>query len=312
MLEGLDRDGAAALLDVIDPDLVRQIDVDLAPYLDTARANPAGNGPSRIGAVIAKTLNVVPILQSRLLNRICERFLLVDSSCYQLSAIHLIEVQPGSPQGTVHRDDAIWPMRGPRSIAVINFLLPITDFTMENGATRVILGSHRWPRDPAKIMPGRLELDVVEPVKQDDLVATPMPSGSIFPARGKSVSGGSIRPPLRIARRRAAIDRLPSPRPLPWPYRSRLKRGRRSCRFMTELYRPPSTQPSHTTNVTASFVCAGSSIGMRWNCLTRRAGGPPQARRPLARFARRFGSEARKGGSTSSPDWSALRASSNS
>jgi hypothetical protein len=184
MLEGLDRDGAAALLDVIDPDLVRQIDVDLAPYLDTARANPAGNGPSRIGAVIAKTLNVVPILQSRLLNRICKRFLLVDSSCYQLSAIHLIEVQPGSPQGTVHRDDAIWPMRGPRSIAVINFLLPITDFTMENGATRVILGSHRWPRDPAKIMPGRLELDVVEPVKQDDLVATPMPSGSIFPVLG--------------------------------------------------------------------------------------------------------------------------------
>lgn len=189
LLDVLARDGAAAIVDVIDVALIRQIDDDLHPHLERERKRLYESGaqigaPARVGAILSKTLNIVPILQSGLLNRIAERFLLPECSAYQLSAVHLIEIQPHSAQGTLHRDDVVWPMRGSRPIAVINFLIPITDFTEENGGTRVVLGSHRWPRDPTKVGPGRLDLDTTEPVHPSLLVTAPIPCGSVLPVLG--------------------------------------------------------------------------------------------------------------------------------
>lgn len=189
LLGALDADGVAGIKGVIDPGLIERIDADLAPYLEAERERldrlgPAAKGPARVGAVLAKTNNIVPLLQSRLINRISERFLLPHCSSYQLSAVHLIEVQAHSPQGAVHRDDVIWPMKGPRPVAVINFLIPVTDFTPENGGTLVVPGSHLWPRDETKIGPGRLDLDVTEPVAADQLVTAPLPRGSVMPVLG--------------------------------------------------------------------------------------------------------------------------------
>ncbi|MDW3224213.1 MAG: phytanoyl-CoA dioxygenase family protein [Paracoccaceae bacterium] len=187
MLGALERDGVAAIRDVIDPALIQRIDDDLAPYLATDRARlrrELAAGAARVGAVLAKTLAIVPILQSDLLHNIATRFLLPHCASYQLSAIHLIEVQPGSAQGTIHRDDVIWPMPWPRPVAVINFLIPMTDFTTENGGTLVVPGSHRWARDPDKIGPGRLDLDAVDPVRPEQLVTTDMACGAVLPLLG--------------------------------------------------------------------------------------------------------------------------------
>ena len=55
---------------------------------------------------------------------------------------------PGFGQQGLHTD---WPMRGPgEPFAVVTALWPLDDFTAENGAPRVVPGSHLLPRPLAK------------------------------------------------------------------------------------------------------------------------------------------------------------------
>lgn len=188
LLDALDLEGVAAVSGLISPDLVKRIDADLEPHVQAERRRLANHGHAtqtvRIGAVLAKSSNVVPILQSELIHAVCRRFLLPNCSCYQLSSIQLIEVPPHGPAGKIHRDDVIWPMPGKRPILVINFLIPLTRFTSANGATCVIPGSHRWKRDSQKVGPGRLDLDVVGDVDRSELVSTALEIGSVLPVLG--------------------------------------------------------------------------------------------------------------------------------
>jgi ectoine hydroxylase-related dioxygenase (phytanoyl-CoA dioxygenase family) len=189
LLSALDKHGAAIATGVVDTNLLRRIDQDLAPHVERerrrlARAGDAGSTTVRVGAIIAKTPAVVALLQSPLIHGVCQRFLLAHSSCYQLSSIHLVEVPPGAAPGAPHRDDVIWPLPGERPLAVINFLVPLTDFTARNGGTRVVLGSHRWRRDTSKVGPGRLDLDVVAPLSPADLLPAALKAGSILAVLG--------------------------------------------------------------------------------------------------------------------------------
>jgi hypothetical protein len=187
LLAELDAEGAAGILDAVGAGLIGRINADLEPYVERERrrlADDARKPAVRVGALLAKSPGIAPLLQSPLVHGICERFLLPHCSCYRLSSIHLIEVSPHSPAGHVHRDDVIWPIPGPRPTAVINFLIPLTDFTPENGATCVVPGSHRWPRNADKVGPGRLDLDVVAQIDPGELVSTSLGAGSILAVLG--------------------------------------------------------------------------------------------------------------------------------
>lgn len=193
VLRALAEDGAAGICDVISPALLARIDAELAGHVEAARARlkeASGAPPTqpvRVGGVIAKSPSIVPILQSSLVHKICERFLLPHCSRYRLSGIQLVEVQPGSAAGRPHRDDVIWPLPGERPLAVINFLIPLTDFVPESGATRIAPGSHRWRRDASKVGPGRLDLDVFEDIDPAALVAASLGIGSMLPVLGGTI-----------------------------------------------------------------------------------------------------------------------------
>lgn len=188
----LERDGAVGILDVIDCALIDRIESELAPSVTVERrrmedARTKSKTPMRIGTILSKAPSVTRLLQSHLIHRISEHFLLPHCSCYQLSSIHFIELHPKSPQGQLHRDDVIWPFPGNRPMPVINFLVPLTDFTFENGGTQVVLGSHHWRRDTSRIGPGRLDLDNADPVAAADLAAAALPRGSILPVLGGTI-----------------------------------------------------------------------------------------------------------------------------
>jgi ectoine hydroxylase-related dioxygenase (phytanoyl-CoA dioxygenase family) len=187
VIDALSADGAVGIPDMVGPDVIAAMDAELAPFVEAERGRQAaGDAPRtiRVGAVLAKSPAVVPVLQSPLIHAVCERILLPHCSCYQLSSVHLIEVPPGSPAGALHRDDVIWPLPGSRPVAVINFLVPLTDFTPRNGGTCVVLGSHRWPRDGSKVGPGRLDLDTKGAVDPASLTPAALPKGSILPVLG--------------------------------------------------------------------------------------------------------------------------------
>ncbi|UGT55968.1 phytanoyl-CoA dioxygenase family protein [Nocardia asteroides] len=88
------------------------------------------------------------ILDKDLVHALCDATFLEESGTYWMTTAQVIEIGPGNKAQPLHRDLENWyPFiaMGPRGPEVtLNFLIAFTDFTEENGATRVIPGSHLW------------------------------------------------------------------------------------------------------------------------------------------------------------------------
>ena len=69
---------------------------------------------------------------------------LVIGRSFKLSSLHARTVRPCTPAQDLHvdvrRDSADWPLLG--------FILMVDEFRPDNGATRFVPGSHRWPNAP--------------------------------------------------------------------------------------------------------------------------------------------------------------------
>lgn len=67
---------------------------------------------------------------------------------FKLSTVHARTVHPNAPAQALHVDvrheGAGWPMVG--------FILMVDEFRSDNGATRFVPGSHRWPMIPSDVM----------------------------------------------------------------------------------------------------------------------------------------------------------------
>jgi ectoine hydroxylase-related dioxygenase (phytanoyl-CoA dioxygenase family) len=66
----------------------------------------------------------------------------------ELNLAQGVEIHPGAPAQIPHRDQGMWPLpKGSMELSV-NVFWPMTEFTADNGATRVWPGSHLRPDDP--------------------------------------------------------------------------------------------------------------------------------------------------------------------
>jgi ectoine hydroxylase-related dioxygenase (phytanoyl-CoA dioxygenase family) len=95
----------------------------------------------------------------------------------QLSAPTGIQIGPGEPAQVLHRDDSIYPLPCPHPDVVLNTMWAFDDFTVENGATRLVTGSHRWERER-------------QPGPDDPMVDATMPAGSVIFYTGSILHGG--------------------------------------------------------------------------------------------------------------------------
>jgi ectoine hydroxylase-related dioxygenase (phytanoyl-CoA dioxygenase family) len=73
----------------------------------------------------------------------------LDPQCL-LSSLTAIEMDPGQAAQPLHADDGSISLPRPHVPVVCAAIWALTDFTLENGATHVVPGSHRWDRRPAK------------------------------------------------------------------------------------------------------------------------------------------------------------------
>ena len=64
-----------------------------------------------------------------------------------LTASQAIAIAPGETPQPVHTDDSFYIIPRPRPAISVSTMWAIDDFTEENGATEVIVGSHRWSDD---------------------------------------------------------------------------------------------------------------------------------------------------------------------
>jgi ectoine hydroxylase-related dioxygenase (phytanoyl-CoA dioxygenase family) len=159
----LESDGCAIVEGALSPGQLAGLNGDLETHIETTlpgcrhdsdhMKQVLGEKTIRIDGLPAKSETFVDVVQHPLLLGCADHFLLSDSPSYLLNTGQLIEIHPGQPAQVLHRDDQGW-MEHPKHRSPTPFECPqlevaaifaLSDFTPENGGTRVVPGSHKWP-----------------------------------------------------------------------------------------------------------------------------------------------------------------------
>jgi len=85
----------------------------------------------------------------------------LDPGCL-VSSLSSINIGPGETAQPIHADDQLIPIPKPHPPTVCNTMWALTDFTEENGATRIITGSHLRDTSPDYGQPYDSEAAVME------------------------------------------------------------------------------------------------------------------------------------------------------
>jgi len=101
----------------------------------------------------------------------------LDRGCL-VSSLSSINIGPGEAAQPLHADDQLIPLPKPHVSIICNSMWALTDFTIENGATRLVPGSHRADRSPQPFG---------EPAETR---AAEMPAGSVLVFDGSIWHGG--------------------------------------------------------------------------------------------------------------------------
>jgi len=151
ILEAFTRDGAVIIADLLNDELRAQVHDELEPYVAATpggRDDFTGRLTSRTGALVARSESTRELVTHPLIVELANRFLAPYTNRIQLHLTQVIRIGPGQGKQPLHRDRLAWGGYIPREIEPqFNTIWAMTDFTEENGATRVVPGSPSWEDD---------------------------------------------------------------------------------------------------------------------------------------------------------------------
>jgi ectoine hydroxylase-related dioxygenase (phytanoyl-CoA dioxygenase family) len=137
-------------------------------------------------AAISRTF-ALDVMCHPLLLALCDRVLLPSCARYQLNLGHLLQRGPGAEEQILHRDEVVWSdVPVPHPELQLASVIAFVDFTRENGATRVIPGSHRW--DDRWLVPA--EQMSRPPPAPEQIAYAEMPAGSAVIYSGGTIHAG--------------------------------------------------------------------------------------------------------------------------
>ena len=151
IVEALRRDGAVVVSNLAEPGVVDKIRAELRPELDAdgLKTRSDFNG-SRTLRCSTGLLSVAPsaaaLVDHDLVVNVADAILLPHCATYQVGSMTAIEILPGESVQALHRDDSLYPFENAGMELQIGVMWSLDDFTIENGSTRVVLGSHRFLR----------------------------------------------------------------------------------------------------------------------------------------------------------------------
>jgi ectoine hydroxylase-related dioxygenase (phytanoyl-CoA dioxygenase family) len=113
--------------------------------------------------------------------------LLPSCARYQLNLGHFLQRGPGAEEQLLHRDEAVWSdVPRPAPELQMATVIAFVDFTRENGGTRIIPGSHRWP--DRNLSPA--EQFAQPPPRAEQIAYAEMPAGSAVVYTGGTIHAG--------------------------------------------------------------------------------------------------------------------------
>jgi ectoine hydroxylase-related dioxygenase (phytanoyl-CoA dioxygenase family) len=144
----LAEDGVVVVDNLVAPAVMDQVRKELAPFIEKTPVGVddfTGRRTRRTGGLIARSVKFREIVQNPLVLATA-RGVLSHSTTIQLHLTQLIGIGPGEPAQQIHRDQwafDFFPF--PKNYEVqCNTIWAMTDFTEENGATRVIPKSNHF------------------------------------------------------------------------------------------------------------------------------------------------------------------------
>ena len=147
MIAALRRHGAVLICGAVTPETAETVAQELRPYFDSEgtrqQSDFDGYTTLRLSGVLAKSREAADLIAHPLVLQLADDILLPYCSSYRLGSASAIEIWPGEKAQRLHRDDTIYPMRINGVEWQISALWALTDFTEENGATRLVPGSHQ-------------------------------------------------------------------------------------------------------------------------------------------------------------------------
>lgn len=148
VVELMRRDGAVILENVIDRNTIDGVVAEVMPFVEktaTGRDDFTGRSTQRTGALVARSPACRALVMKQRILKVARGFLLPFAERIVLHLTQTIHILPGQGAQMIHRDRLAWGKHLPLSIEPqLNTMWALTDFTLNNGATRVVPGSNGW------------------------------------------------------------------------------------------------------------------------------------------------------------------------
>ena len=180
LAEVLAAEGACIIDDVLDAAAVDALRAELDPWIEVTpggRDGFTGFKTRRTGALVARSPLARDLVMHPLVLDSAREFLGSFTRTLQLHLTQVITIEPGQGSQPLHRDRLAWGGYVPREVEPqFNTIWALTDFTAENGATRVVPGSPGW--------------DGERRASDDEKTQAEMSAGSVLLYSGSVIHGG--------------------------------------------------------------------------------------------------------------------------
>ena len=174
------KDGAAIVTGLAPASLAETISAELRENLDQfgyrSKRKFSGHLTNRCHTVLEESPASVGLIAHDMVMGVADAVLLPHCESYRIGSITAIEIGPGQPVQDLHRDDCIYPLSIPGLETLVSCMWSLSDFTVKNGATRVVPGSHR-------------HISMGEPVDLSECEQAVMPKGSALFYLGSTMHG---------------------------------------------------------------------------------------------------------------------------
>ncbi|MGY8996106.1 MAG: phytanoyl-CoA dioxygenase family protein, partial [Alphaproteobacteria bacterium] len=135
---------------LITPDLADKIAAEFRPQLDADGLKSRGifnnNLTKRYDGALQTAPSSAELVDHEVALDVLDDILLPFASTYRISSLSAIEIMPGEKHQALHRDDTVYPIDIAGMELTVGVMWALSDFTEENGGTRIIPGSHRFLR----------------------------------------------------------------------------------------------------------------------------------------------------------------------